>query len=76
MWNDALAGDHERIGHLAKHQPSAKAGVGMNDGRCIARPSARANSRLVTGSGAVVFTGPLIEGVSMIQRIISIQSIR
>ena len=54
----------------------AKPGAGRSAGRRIARPSARANSALVTGCGAVTLTGPLTAGVSTIQRTISIQSSR
>ena len=54
----ALPGQEQRVGHLAQQQLSAKPGVGMNAGRCMARPSARANSALVTGSGAVALSGP------------------
>ena len=54
----------------------AKAGAGTSAGRRIARPSARENSALVTGCGAVTLTGPLTAGVSTIQRTISIQSSR
>src|SRR5437762_518670 len=34
---------------LPKRSRSAKAGAGMTAGRCMARPSARVKSRLVTG---------------------------
>ena len=42
----------------------------------MARPSAWANSRLVTGCGAVALIGPLAAGDSTAQRTISIQSSR
>ena len=37
---------------------NASPGTGSSAGRCSARPSARESRRLLTGSGAVAFTGP------------------
>ena len=60
----ALAGgdDHR---HLAVERLTARPGTGANAGRFSTRPSARENSLLVTGSGAVTFSGPLAASLSM-----------
>ena len=71
----ALAGD-DVVGELAERERSAKAGAGSSAGRFSERPSARANSRLVTGCGAVTLNGPDASGVCTIHRTISIQSRR
>ena len=55
---------------------SANAGAGRIDGRRSARPIASAISRLVTGCGAVMFTGPLTLLFASAHRTIAIQSSR
>jgi len=55
---------------------SAKPGAGMNAGRCIVRPSARANSALGTGCGPVALIAPLAAGVAIAHRTSATQSSR
>ena len=55
---------------MQKPAPASTTGDASH-GRVPAR-----TARLVTGTGAVALTAPVTDGVSMIQRIISIQSMR
>ncbi len=73
---DALAGE-DRVGELADHDLQREAWRrqrGSGDASRDRGPCAK--WRLVTGCGAVAFTGPLTTGVCTIQRTISIQSSR
>src|SRR5436309_3452791 len=52
-----------------KSRRAATAGSGRSAGRRRTRPSVRASSRLVTGSGATAFTGPARDSVANAWRI-------
>src|SRR5438309_358133 len=52
-----------------KRRRAATAGSGRSAGRRRTRPSVRASSRLVTGSGATAFTGPARDSVASAWRI-------
>ena len=58
-----LTGQERGVGHLAEEELERRRRAGSRAGRFSTRPSVAAKRRLVTGSGAAVFTGPASSSV-------------